>query len=80
MRPRPGRIAWRAAVAGTWHPGPRAGDEALPPDVERLFATRMGATTVEVPASHVAMVSHPGEVAEPIEAAAKAAEAAKADA
>jgi pimeloyl-ACP methyl ester carboxylesterase len=49
------------------------GDEALPPDVERLFATRMGATTVEVPASHVAMVSHAGEVAELIEAAAKAA-------
>ena len=50
-------------------------DEALPPDVERMFATRMGATTIEVPASHVAMVSHPGEVAELIEAAAKAAEA-----
>jgi len=37
-------------------------DEALPPDAERQFATRMGATTVEVPSSHVAMVSHPDEV------------------
>jgi len=46
-------------------------DEAIPPDVERQFATRMGATTVEVPASHVAMVSHPDEVAALVERAAK---------
>jgi hypothetical protein len=32
----------------------------------------MGATTVEVPSSHVAMVSHPGEVVELIETAAAA--------
>jgi pimeloyl-ACP methyl ester carboxylesterase len=38
-------------------------DEALPPDVERLFATRMGATVIEVPSGHLAMVSHPGDVA-----------------
>jgi hypothetical protein len=30
----------------------------------------MGATTAEVPSSHVAMVSHPAEVAELIERAA----------
>jgi pimeloyl-ACP methyl ester carboxylesterase len=52
-------------------------DQALPPDAERLFAARMGATTVEIPASHVAMVSHPGEVAELIETAAKAVTAAR---
>jgi len=51
-------------------------DQALPPDAERLFATRMGATTVEIPSSHVAMVSHPREVAELIETAAKAVTAA----
>jgi pimeloyl-ACP methyl ester carboxylesterase len=39
-------------------------DEALPPDAERMFASRMGATTVEIPSSHVAMVSHPGDVAQ----------------
>jgi hypothetical protein len=33
----------------------------------------MGATTVEVPSSHVAMVSHPDDVVKLIEAAAKAA-------
>jgi pimeloyl-ACP methyl ester carboxylesterase len=48
-------------------------DEAIPPDAERLFAKRMGANTVEVPSSHVAMVSHPDEVAELIEEAMKAA-------
>jgi pimeloyl-ACP methyl ester carboxylesterase len=44
-------------------------DEAIPPDAERQFASRMGATTVEVPSSHVAMVSHPKEVVELIESA-----------
>jgi pimeloyl-ACP methyl ester carboxylesterase len=45
-------------------------DEAIPPDAERQFAQRTGATTVEVPSSHVAMVSHPAEVAELIAKAA----------
>jgi pimeloyl-ACP methyl ester carboxylesterase len=45
-------------------------DEAIPPDAERQFAQRMGATTIEVPASHLAMVSHPGEVVDLIEKAA----------
>jgi pimeloyl-ACP methyl ester carboxylesterase len=48
-------------------------DEAIPPDAERQFASRMGATTIEVPSSHVAMVSRPAEVAELIQQAAKAA-------
>jgi pimeloyl-ACP methyl ester carboxylesterase len=34
-------------------------DQALAPDEERFFARRMGATTVEIDSSHVAMVSHP---------------------
>jgi pimeloyl-ACP methyl ester carboxylesterase len=38
-------------------------DEALPPDAERLFAKRMGAAVIEVPSGHLAMVSHPGDVA-----------------
>ena len=45
-------------------------DEAIPPDAERQFAQRMGATTIEIPSSHVAMVSHPAEVAELVEQAA----------
>jgi pimeloyl-ACP methyl ester carboxylesterase len=49
-----------------------ADDEAIPPDAERLFAQRMGATTVEVASSHVAMVSHPDDVVMLIEGAAEA--------
>ncbi len=48
-----------------------ANDEAIPPPAERQFAARMGATTVEIPSSHVAMVSHPEDVVELIESAAK---------
>jgi pimeloyl-ACP methyl ester carboxylesterase len=47
-------------------------DEAIPPDAERLFAQRMGATTIEVDSGHVAMVSHPAETADLILAAARA--------
>jgi pimeloyl-ACP methyl ester carboxylesterase len=47
-------------------------DEAIPPDAERQFASRMGATIVEVASGHVAMVSHPEAVTELIQTAAKA--------
>jgi pimeloyl-ACP methyl ester carboxylesterase len=53
-------------------------DEAIPPDAERMFASRMGATTVEVASSHVAMISHPAEVAELVEKAAEGVTAAAA--
>lgn len=45
------------------------GDQAIPPDAGRLFASRMGATTVEAAAGHLAMVSHPGGTAQLITAA-----------
>jgi pimeloyl-ACP methyl ester carboxylesterase len=51
-------------------------DEVIPPDVERLFATRMGATTIELTSGHVGMVSHPDEVAGLIRTAAAAVAAA----
>ena len=44
-------------------------DEVIPPDGERLFAQRMGATVVEFDSSHVVMVSHPQEIADLIETA-----------
>ncbi len=47
-------------------------DQAIPPDAERFFAQRMGATTVEVKSSHVVMVSHPDKVTKLIEQAAQA--------
>jgi pimeloyl-ACP methyl ester carboxylesterase len=52
------------------------GDQAIPPDAERQFAARMGATTVEIPTNHVAMVSHPDDVLRLIETAAEAVQAA----
>jgi pimeloyl-ACP methyl ester carboxylesterase len=50
------------------------GDQAIPPEAERQFAARMGATTTEVASNHVAMVSHPDEVLTMIKAAAQAVE------
>jgi pimeloyl-ACP methyl ester carboxylesterase len=47
------------------------GDQAILPDAERQFAKRMGATTVEVPTNHVAMVSHPDDVVKFVKAAAE---------
>ena len=48
-------------------------DEAIPPDAERQFGSRMGATTVEIASGHVAMVSHPDAAADLIRQAAAAA-------
>ena len=64
-----GAPAWRSLPS--WYLVAQ-NDEALPPDAERQFAARMGATTIEVPSSHVAMVSHPQEVSDLIEKAAAA--------
>ncbi len=60
--------AWRSLP--TWYLVATQ-DQAIPPDAERLLAGRMGATTTEVAASHVAMVSHPDEVAQFIRTAAE---------
>jgi pimeloyl-ACP methyl ester carboxylesterase len=64
-----GAPAWRSRPS--WYMV-AANDEAIPPDAERQFAQRMGATTVEVQAGHLAMVSHAVEVVKLIEAAAGA--------
>jgi pimeloyl-ACP methyl ester carboxylesterase len=48
-------------------------DRAIPPALEKAEAARMKATSITLPSSHLAMFSHPKEVAELIEqAAAKA--------
>jgi pimeloyl-ACP methyl ester carboxylesterase len=49
------------------------GDQTIPPDAQRQFAARKGATTTEIATNHVAMVSHPDEVVTMIESAATAA-------
>jgi pimeloyl-ACP methyl ester carboxylesterase len=47
-------------------------DKAVPPDLQRYLAQRMGATTVAVASSHFPMISYPLEVLEVIRAAAAA--------
>jgi pimeloyl-ACP methyl ester carboxylesterase len=64
-----GSPAWKSLP--TWFMV-ASGDQAIPPDAERQFAKRMGATTVEVPSNHCAMLSHPDEVVKLIETAAEA--------
>jgi pimeloyl-ACP methyl ester carboxylesterase len=38
-------------------------DRTINPDLERFMAKRMGAKTIEVKASHLALISHPDEIA-----------------
>jgi pimeloyl-ACP methyl ester carboxylesterase len=64
-----GAPAWRSLPS--WYMV-AANDQAIAPDIERMFARRMGAETIEVPSSHVPMVSHPHTVVQLIEAAAQA--------
>ncbi len=45
-------------------------DRTINPDLERFMAKRMGATTIEVKASHLSLISHPDRIAELIEQAA----------
>jgi pimeloyl-ACP methyl ester carboxylesterase len=61
--------AWKNDVP-TWF-AVAQNDEVIPPDVERLFAKRMGATTSELVSGHVGMVSHSDEVASMIQTAAQ---------
>jgi pimeloyl-ACP methyl ester carboxylesterase len=47
-------------------------DRTTSPDLERFLATRMHATTIEIDAGHLALVTHPQEVGELILSAAHA--------
>jgi pimeloyl-ACP methyl ester carboxylesterase len=55
-------------------------DRTVPPDLERFFAKRMGATTTEAASSHVVMLAQPQVVISVIQKAAKAVQRAKATA
>jgi pimeloyl-ACP methyl ester carboxylesterase len=39
-------------------------DRTIDPELERFLARRMKATTIELPASHLALISHPNEITE----------------
>ena len=45
-------------------------DHTIPPVAERFMANRAGSHTIEIRSSHVAMISHPGVVANLVLAAA----------
>src|ERR1700733_13448984 len=53
-------------------------DNTVPPDLERFFAKRMGATTTEAASSHVVMLAQPQVVISVIQKAAKSVQGAKA--
>ncbi len=52
--------AWRSKP--TWY-SVSTRDRTTAPELERFLAKRMNATTIELDSSHVAMISHPREVA-----------------
>ncbi len=59
--------AWRAKPS--WYAVSKQ-DQTINPDLERFLAKRMNATTVELDAGHLSLVSHPKEIADLILAAA----------
>jgi len=59
--------AWRSKPS--WYAVSKF-DQTINPDLERFLAKRMNATTVEIEAGHLSLVSHPREIADLILAAA----------
>jgi pimeloyl-ACP methyl ester carboxylesterase len=62
-------------AAAAWHDKPTfyavsTQDQTISSEFERFLAKRMGAKTIELPASHLSMISHPKEIADLILAAA----------
>jgi pimeloyl-ACP methyl ester carboxylesterase len=56
-------------TAVAWHDKPTfyavsKRDQTIAPDLERFLAKRMNATTIEIDAGHLSLVSHPKEVAD----------------
>jgi len=54
------QAAWRSKPS---YYAVSADDRTINPDLQRFMAKRMGATTIEVKASHLALISHPDEIA-----------------
>lgn len=53
--------AWRSKPS--WYAVSKL-DQTISPDLERFLAARMNATTVELEAGHLSLVSHPQEIAD----------------
>ncbi|GES42977.1 alpha/beta hydrolase [Rhizobium dioscoreae] len=54
------QAAWRSKPS--WY-AVSTEDRTINPDLERFMAKRMGATTIEVKASHLSLISHPDTIA-----------------
>ncbi len=75
---RPGALAALVTPSGppawtevpSWYVVARQ-DRIIPPEAERVMAERAGSTVVEIDSSHVVMMSHPGEVSQLIQEAAR---------
>src|ERR1700744_5620787 len=55
--------------AAAWHDKPSfyavsTQDQTISPELEKFLAKRMNATTIELPASHLSMISHSKEIAD----------------
>ncbi|USI73454.1 alpha/beta fold hydrolase [Sphingomonas morindae] len=71
-----GAVFGSEARIAAWHDKPSfyaisANDQMIAPEAEAWFAKRMNAQTVTLPSSHASPVSHPAEVADLIERAAR---------
>jgi pimeloyl-ACP methyl ester carboxylesterase len=69
-------ITMAKTTVAAWHTKPTwyavsTQDRTINPDLERFMAKRMNAHTIEIPSSHVSLLSHPQEVADLILEAAK---------
>jgi pimeloyl-ACP methyl ester carboxylesterase len=76
QKPVSGSVFEAAVPAAAWKTIPSwyvvsSQDQAINPELERFYAKRIGATTSEIAASHVAFLSHPQEIAKVIEDAAQ---------
>jgi len=56
-----GPPAWK--LLPTWYQVSE-NDHMIPPDVERMFAKQMNATTISLQSSHASLVSHPDQIAQ----------------
>ena len=59
--------AWRSKPS--WYAVSK-GDRTIDPDLQRFLAKRMKATTIEIDAGHLSLISHPKEISALILAAA----------
>jgi len=69
-------ITQAKTTVAAWHDKPTwyavsTQDRTIDPEMQRFMAKRMGAKTIELPSSHVSLLSHPQEVADLIVSASR---------